>query len=90
VWYDASNRHRAVFQEDEAAMTIGASFNVMVGTKQSGGASAQAATSANTGGDSTYISNSRTTGNPNAVVLETPDQPEPRAPGPGTCSPGTI
>jgi hypothetical protein len=32
-------------------MTIGRSFNVMVGTKQSGGASAlQAGTSANTGG----------------------------------------
>jgi hypothetical protein len=33
----------------------------------------QAATTANISGDSTFISNSKTTGNPNAVVFETPN-----------------
>lgn len=56
-------------------MTTGASFNVMVGTKKSGGGTSalQTATASNTGGDSTFISNSKTTGNPNAVVFETPN-----------------
>lgn len=75
VWYDSGNGRWAVFQEDRTNMTLGASFNVMVGTKASGGGTSalQTATSANTGGDSTFISNAKTTGNPNAVVFETPD-----------------
>ena len=75
VWYDSGNGRWAIFQEDKAGMTTGASFNVMVGTKKSGGGASalQTATSANTGGDSTFISNAKTTGNPNAVVFETPN-----------------
>jgi hypothetical protein len=74
VWYDRGNHRWAIFQEDIAGMTLGASFNVMVGTSRSGGGTSalQTATSANTGGDSTFISNPQTTGNPNAVVFETP------------------
>jgi hypothetical protein len=75
VWYDSANGRWAIFQEDKANMTTGASFNVMVGTKKSGGGTSalQTATTANTGGDTTFISNAKTTGNPNAVVFETPN-----------------
>lgn len=75
VWYDTGNSRWAIFQEDRTGMTAGASFNVMVGTKKSGGGASalQTATTANIGGDSTFISNAKTTGNPNAVVFETPN-----------------
>jgi hypothetical protein len=75
VWYDSGNGRWAIFQEDKASMTAGASFNVMVGSKNSGGGTSalQTATTANVSGDSTFISNAKTTGNPNAVVFETPD-----------------
>ena len=75
VYYNSGNGQWAIFQEDKATMTTGASFNVMVGTGQSGGGTSalQTATTANTSGDSTYISNSLTTGNPNAAVFETPN-----------------
>jgi hypothetical protein len=75
VWYDGSSDRWAIFQEDKANMTLGASFNVMVGTKKSGGGTSalQTATAANTSADSTFISNAKTTGNPNAVVFETPN-----------------
>lgn len=56
-------------------MTPGASFNVMVGVKPSGGGTSalQTATGTNVSADNTFISNSKTTGNPNAVALETPN-----------------
>ncbi len=75
VWYDSGNSRWAIFQEDKAGMTTGASFNVMVGTKKSGGGTSalQTATTANISGDSTFISNAKATGNPNAVVFETPN-----------------
>jgi hypothetical protein len=75
VWYDHTSNRWAIFNEDEADMTAGASFNVMLGNKPSGGGAStiQVATTANTGLDSTFISNPLTTGNPNAVVFETPN-----------------
>lgn len=75
VWYNGGNGRWAIFNEDKALMPPGASFNVMVGTAGSGGATSavQAATSANTHGDSTYISNPATAGYPNTVVFETPN-----------------
>jgi len=75
VWYDHRRSRWAIFNEDVADMPLGASFNVMLGNKPSGGGASaiQVATAANTGGDSTFISNATTTGNPNAVVFDTPN-----------------
>lgn len=75
VWYDTGAARWAIFEQDQTAMTPSASFNVMVGTKQSGGGTSalQTATAANIAGDSTFIANSKTTGNPNAVVFDTPN-----------------
>jgi len=75
VWYDNSSGRWAIFNEDQADMTAGASFNVMLGNKPSGGGASaiQVATTANTSANSTFISNPMTTGNPNAVVFETPN-----------------
>lgn len=58
---------------DNAAMPIGAKFNVLVGSKPSNGRKATllTGTSSNTLGSSTFISNSETTGNPNTVVFVT-------------------
>lgn len=57
---------------DNASMPIGVKFNVMVGAAASNGGSAVllTGTSSNTFGSSTYVNNSETTGNPNAVVFE--------------------
>ncbi len=58
---------------DNAAMPIGATFNVMVGSKPSNGGKAVllTGTSSNTVTTDTFVSNSETNGNPNAVVFET-------------------
>jgi hypothetical protein len=75
VWYDNSKRQWAILNEDKAGMTANASFNVMVGTSNSGGGTSalQTATATNTTGNITFISNSLTTGDPNAIVFETPN-----------------
>jgi hypothetical protein len=58
---------------DNAAMPLGATFNVMVGGNPSNGGKAVLlkGTSTNTVGTDTFVSNAQTTGNPNAVVFET-------------------
>jgi hypothetical protein len=58
---------------DNAAMPLGAKFNVMVGAAPSHGGAAVllTGTSANTFGSSTFVNNPETNGNPNAVVFET-------------------
>lgn len=58
---------------DNATMPIGAKFNVLVGAKPSNGGKAVllTGTSSNTFGSDTFISNSETTGNPNAVIFVT-------------------
>jgi hypothetical protein len=73
VWYDSSAGEWGIFNEDLAAMQTGLSFNVLVGaTPSNGGATAiLTASSSNTSGDTTYINNSETTGNPNNVTLVT-------------------
>jgi hypothetical protein len=73
VWYDTSAGKWGIFNEDLAAMPTGVSFNVMVGASPSnGGASSVAvASSSNTSGDTIYINNSQTTGNPNNVTFVT-------------------
>lgn len=63
----------AIQNVDNATMPIGTAFAVMVGAKPSNGGKAVllTGTSGNTFGSDTFISNSETTGNPNAVVFET-------------------
>ena len=58
---------------DNATMPIGATFNVLVGAKPSNGGKAVLLTGTltNTVFDVTFVSNSETNGNPNAVVFET-------------------
>jgi hypothetical protein len=75
VWYDTGVRRWAIFSEDEAGMINGAAFDVMVGTRSSGGGSSalQTATPGNSSGDNAFISNPKTSGHPHAMVLETPN-----------------
>jgi hypothetical protein len=73
VWYDTFAGEWAIFNEDVASMPVGVSFNVMVGSVPSNGGQSTLlkATSTNTSGDTVFISNSKTTGNPNNVVFAT-------------------
>jgi hypothetical protein len=73
VWYDSAASEWGVFNEDLAAMPVGVSFNVLVGSGSSNGGQSTLlkASSANTSGDTVFISNSKTTGNPNNVVFAT-------------------
>jgi len=75
VWYNTGNTRWAIVNEDKAAMTAGVSFNVMVGSDASGGGTSdlQVVRAFNSNYQGTFISNIRTTGNPNAVVFETPN-----------------
>ncbi len=75
VWYDSAAGKWGVFNEDRAAMPVGVSFNVLVGAAPSNGGSSMLlkAASSNTSGDTTYISNPQTTGNPNNVTFVTQD-----------------
>lgn len=73
VWYDSAAGEWGIFNEDLAAMQTGLSFNVLVGaTPSNGGATAiLTTTTSNRSGDTVYISNSETSGNPNNVTLVT-------------------
>jgi len=75
VSYNTTAGEWAVFNEDGAPMTVGVSFNILVGTTATGGGKAitQVARSTNTGGNSTHINNEVTNGDANAFVLETPN-----------------
>jgi hypothetical protein len=76
VWYDTNRRQWAIFNEDKTSMTRNASFNVMVGTANSGGGASalQTATTTNSNGRITFITNnSLTTGDPNEILFETPN-----------------
>jgi hypothetical protein len=73
VWYSTNRGEWAIFNEDGAPLTIGAAFNVMVGSGPSnGGRSAVVkTTSSNRSGDATFFNNARTTGNPSNVTFIT-------------------
>jgi hypothetical protein len=73
VWYDAAAGKWGIFNEDLAAMPAGVSFNVMVGaTASNGGESALMQTSTgNRSGDTVFIHDAQTTGNPNNVTFAT-------------------
>ena len=72
VWYDGSTW--LIFQEDKAAMTLGASFNVLVGTRGTGAfGTVLKAKSSNISDNWVTISNRRTNNHSAAMVFATPD-----------------
>jgi hypothetical protein len=75
VWYDKSAKKWAIFNEDGATMQAGAAFNVMIGSGASnGGVSVVHYTkSSNQLGDGSTINLPQSNGDPNAVVLATPN-----------------
>jgi hypothetical protein len=68
VFYDRGAGKWAVFNEDGAAMPLGAAFNVKIDT-----GTTVTATTSNVGGDSMLLNDSRLNGNPYATVLVTPN-----------------
>ncbi|MBU0492143.1 MAG: hypothetical protein KKA73_23130 [Chloroflexi bacterium] len=72
VWYSSSTKKWAVFNQDFAAMPIGADFNVLVPTTD-WAAFVHTATAANIAGHYTYIDHPLTNDNPNAIVFVTPN-----------------
>ena len=75
AFYSTTKKKWAILNEDAAAMTVGAHFNVMVGSSMSNGGQEilVKAKSTNTAGDSVLVKNAQSTGNPNAVLFETPN-----------------
>jgi hypothetical protein len=76
VGYSPRRRQWGILNEDKtASMPLDASFNVMVGTSNSGGGTSalQTATTTNINGRITFIHNSLTTGDPNEILFETPN-----------------
>jgi len=75
VRYYKSLKRWGIVNEDGSAMTISASFNVLVGAAASNGGAMTVlkATSSNRTGDAVTLSNRETNGNPNTVVFATPD-----------------
>jgi hypothetical protein len=70
VWYSGGTWR--IFNQDMAAMPVGAAFNVIIPTTGAG-VFVHTATSANIGGETTAIDNPLTNSNPNAIVLVTPN-----------------
>ena len=75
VRYYPSLKRWGIINEDGGAMTLGASFNVLVGPAASNGGAMTVlkATNSNRTGSAVALSNRETNGNPNAVVFATPD-----------------
>ncbi|MCL4487232.1 MAG: hypothetical protein M1570_03765 [Chloroflexi bacterium] len=73
VWYNASSKKMSVFNQDyTTSMPVGAAFNVLVAPLNTA-VFVQTATAGNSAGDYTDIDNPLSNGNPNAVVMATPD-----------------
>jgi hypothetical protein len=75
VRYYTTQHKWAVFNEDSAKMPAGASFNVLIGTLNSGGGTTAVvtATAADTVGRAVLFSNSQANGRPGSVSFATPD-----------------
>ena len=71
VWYDNAKKRWAIFNEDLAAMPVGAAFNVWAYKNNGPTDFVQQATAANTAGKYTYINSPYTNGNPYAVLYVT-------------------
>jgi hypothetical protein len=70
VWYRSSTKKWAIFNQDIAAMPIGADFNVLIPTAGAG-AFVHTATAANISSNWTDIDHPLSNNNPNAIVLVT-------------------
>jgi len=70
VYYNGSRW--TIFNQDGAAMPVGAAFNVIIPTASTG-VFALITTPSNSSGDHTFIDNSLTNSNPNARILVTPN-----------------
>jgi hypothetical protein len=70
VWYTGSKW--AIFNQDLAAIPVGAAFNVIIPTTGAG-VFVHTATAGNSFDDYTMIDNPLTNGNPNAIVFVTPN-----------------
>jgi len=73
VWYNGGSGRWSIFDEDLSAVPDGASFNVYVPNPGVSGVFVQTATSANSGRNYTCMSSPALNGNPNAVVIVTPN-----------------
>lgn len=76
VWYDAMTLKWAIFNQDRAAMPVGAAFNIYalsnyLPNSSQAGAILVTASSSNSKNNWTYIDSSITNGNPNAFVNAT-------------------
>jgi hypothetical protein len=71
VWYENWRGKWAIFNQDLAAMPIGAAFNVRIEGDNDASAPIHTASSGNTAGSSTYIPHAMTDFNPGAIVLFT-------------------
>jgi hypothetical protein len=60
-----------IFNQDGAAMPVGAAFNVIIPTA---GAFVHTVTTTTVSGDHTFINNALTNGHPNAIILVTPNR----------------
>jgi hypothetical protein len=74
VMYVPSKKKWAIFNEDKAAMTTGAAFNVMVGSSASNGGTAAVTrvTSMDHAMGTVVVNNSQSNNNPNNVMFATP------------------
>ena len=73
VWYNGSTQKWSIFNEDKASMPVGAAFNVRIQDTAATNTPIQTAQQTNARSNSTYITNALTDGNPNAIVMITPN-----------------
>ena len=71
VFYESGIRRWAVFNEDFAAMPLGAAFNVLVVPRASSTAFTVTAASSNSSGDSLFLTSPVTTNHPTAILQVT-------------------
>jgi hypothetical protein len=73
AYYNPTLKEWGVLNEDGSSMTIGAHFNIMVGSKPSNGGreTLAQATSGDSAGSFVIVNNTDSNGNPNAAVFDT-------------------
>jgi len=72
VWYNTANNRWAIFNQDLAAMPVGAAFNVLIPSTDPA-VFVHTATTGNIVGDTTFIDNALTNNQPNALLFVTPN-----------------
>ena len=71
LWYDTGVNEWGIFNEDQTSMPLGAAFSVLVVPKAGGSVFVQTAAPFNSSGDSTFLNNVFTNGQPAAQLLIT-------------------